>query len=165
MAVRVVAALVLNLGQPYAPRVCRKEGNVYLLFELIDYTHDDFKNMPDGGWHRIAWGFLKLVSKNQGKPKVRCCHDHLPALATWTLLSSFSSSVELFPYPKTHLCRHCRPTSTKRCPCSYLSTRKRTQIHQSDEKSSARLHPGSWRTSRNSCLGSQRHIRRRCESK
>jgi|EP01044_Picomonas_judraskeda_P018024 hypothetical protein len=46
------------------------DGNVYLLFELIDYATDNFKSMPEGGWHRIAWGFLKLVSKNQGKPKV-----------------------------------------------------------------------------------------------
>ena len=44
---------------------------MYLLFELVDYAHDDFKNMPDGGWHRIAWGFLKLVSKTGGQNKVR----------------------------------------------------------------------------------------------
>lgn len=53
----------------YGPDVVYS-GNVYLLFELIDYATDNFKNMPEGGWHRIAWGFLKLVSKNQGKPKV-----------------------------------------------------------------------------------------------
>jgi hypothetical protein len=53
----------------------RNGSNVCLLFELVDYATDNFKSMPEGGWHRIAWGFLKLVSKNQGKPKVCASRD------------------------------------------------------------------------------------------
>ena len=69
-----------------------KKGNVYLLFELIDYATDDFKSMPEGGWHRIAWGFLKLVSKNQGKPKVCIIRARYARLS----LMLFSVSTQLF---------------------------------------------------------------------
>ena len=50
--------------------VLSEKGNVCLLFELVDYTHDFSKDMPEGGWYQIAWGFLKLVSKTGGRPKV-----------------------------------------------------------------------------------------------
>lgn len=50
--------------------VISEKGNVCLLFELVDYTHDFSKDMPEGGWYQIAWGFLKLVSKTGGRPKV-----------------------------------------------------------------------------------------------
>ena len=88
----------------------RNGSNVCLIFELIDYATDNFKNMPEGGWHRIAWGFLKLVSKNQGKPKV--CQSRsisvLP-LPSCILRRSYAQanidgelSVQLFEYTRVY---------------------------------------------------------------
>ncbi|XP_074640564.1 jouberin-like isoform X2 [Tubulanus polymorphus] len=87
-----------------------EESNVILFFELLDFlTMNQAKERydyvgQDGGWHHIAWGFLKLVGKNG---KLNC--DRKVRLQLYEVPRRFRPSktqVEVFQWwfygPKFH---------------------------------------------------------------
>jgi jouberin len=97
--------------------LCQKSLNVMLFFEVMDFVSMKTANKysdgdrQDGGWHHIAWAFLKLIGAN-GKPniekKVRlqlynppnrhtASRDGQPQVVSWWK----STAGQRIPYPST----------------------------------------------------------------